>query len=127
VQWNIGYKLSETSNTTLQPSIIAYQQGTSLLLNGGLNIKYVLQEHSRYTNNQQDKAFYIGVFYRLRDAAYVTIRYDYDAFTFSAAYDINLSGLLPASHSVGGFEIAISYRGLLGKNQLSRKSSVRFM
>jgi type IX secretion system PorP/SprF family membrane protein len=127
VQWNIGYKLSETSNTTLQPSIIAYQQGTSLHLNGGLNVKYVLQEHSRYTNNQQDKAFYIGVFYRLRDAAYVTVRYDYDAFSFSAAYDVNLSGLIPASKSVGGFEIAIQYRGILGQNKLAKKSSVRFM
>lgn len=127
VQWNIGYKLSETSNTTLQPSIIAYQQGTSLLLNGGLNVKYVLEEHSRYTNNQNDKAFYIGVFYRLRDAAYATVRYDYDAFSFSVAYDINLSGLLPASKSVGGFEIAINYRGILNKNKLAKKSSVRFM
>jgi hypothetical protein len=90
-------------------------------------VKYVLEEHSRYTSNQQDKAFYIGIFYRLRDAAYVTLRYDYDAFTFSAAYDINLSGLLPASKSVGGFEIAIQYRGILGKNKLAKKSSVRFM
>jgi type IX secretion system PorP/SprF family membrane protein len=127
VQWNIGYKLSETSNTTLQPSIIAYQQGSSLLLNGGLNVKYVLEEHSRYTNNQQDKAFYIGVFYRFRDAAYVTIRYDYDAFTFSAAYDVNISGLTPASKSVGGFEIALQYKGIFGKNKLAKRSSVRFM
>jgi type IX secretion system PorP/SprF family membrane protein len=127
VQWNIGYHLSETSNTTLQPSIIAYQQGTSILLNGGCNIKYVLEEHSRYTNNQQDKAFYIGVFYRFRDAAYVTFRYDYDAFTFSAAYDVNISGLTPASKSVGGFEIAIQWKGILGKNKMAKRSSVRFM
>lgn len=127
VQWNIGYKLSETSNTTLQPAIIAYQQGSSLLLNGGLNIKYVLEEHSRYTNNQQDKAFYIGVFYRLRDAAYATIRYDYDAFSFAVAYDINISGLTPASKSVGGFEIALQWRGILGQNKLAKKSNVRFL
>jgi type IX secretion system PorP/SprF family membrane protein len=127
VQWNIGYKLSETSNTTLQPSLMAYQQGSSLLLNGGLNIKYVLEEHSRYTNNQQDKAFYVGFFYRFRDAAYVTVRYDYDAFSFSAAYDVNISGLTPASKSVGGFEIALQYRGIFGKNKLAKKSSVRFM
>jgi type IX secretion system PorP/SprF family membrane protein len=127
VQWNIGYHLSETSNTTLQPSIIAYQQGSSLLLNGGCNVKYVLEEHSRYTNNQNDKAFYIGAFYRFRDAAYVTIRYDYDAFAFSAAYDINISGLTPASKSVGGFEIAIHYRGWLNTSLNVKKSTVRFM
>lgn len=127
VQWNIDYKLSETSNTTLKPSIIAYQQGSSLLLNGGCNVKYVLEEHSRYTQAQQDKAFIIGVFYRFRDAAYLTIGYEYNGFQFSGAYDVNLSGLIPASKTVGGFELAVRWKGLLGKNKLSRRSSVRFM
>jgi len=127
VQWNIGYKLSETSNTTLMPSLIASQQGTSLLLNGGLNVKYVLEERSRYTTNQTDKAFYIGAFYRFRDAAFVTFRYDYMDFSFSAAYDINISGLTPATKTVGGFEFMLMYRGILGKNQNSKRSSVRFM
>jgi len=126
VQWNIGYKLSETSNTTLLPSIMAAQQGSSLLINGGLNVKYVLEERSRYTTHQTDKAFYIGVFYRFRDAAFVTFRYDYMDFTFSAAYDVNISGLSPASKTVGGFEISLMYRGILGKNQNAKRSSVRF-
>ncbi len=126
VQWNIGYKLSETSNTTLLPSLMVAQQGSSLLINGGVNVKYVLQEHSLYTNNQTDKAFYIGVFYRFRDAAFVTFRYDYASFSFSAAYDANLSALLPATKSVGGFEIALRYRGFLGKNLNSKRSTVRF-
>lgn len=127
VQWNIAYKLSETSNTTLMPSIMAAQQGTSILLNGGCNIKYVLEEHSRYTNFQTDKAFYIGVFYRFQDAAFVTFRYDYSYFSFSAAYDVTISRLTPATKSVGGFEIAITYRGLFGKNLNAKRSSIRFM
>jgi len=127
VQWNIAYKLSETSNTTLMPSLMAAQQGTSILLNGGLNVKYVLEEHSRYTNNQTDKAFYIGVFYRFRDAAFVTFRYDYSYFAFSLAYDVNISGLTPASKTVGGFELSIQYKGIFGKNKNAKRSSVRFM
>ncbi len=127
VQWNIGYKLSETSNTTLMPSLMAYQQGTSLLINGGLNVKYVLEERSRYTTNQTDKAFYIGVFYRFRDAAYATVRYDYKDFSGGVAYDINISGLTPASRSVGGFELFLQYRGILGGAQNAKRSSVRFM
>lgn len=126
VQWNIGYKLSETSNTTLLPSLIAYQQGSSLLLNGGLNVKYVLEEASRYTDNQQDKAVYFGVFYRFRDAIYVTFRYDFKEFSFGAAYDITASKLTPTSKSVGGFEIFLQYKGIF-KNKLSKKSSVRFL
>lgn len=127
VQWNIGYKLSETSNTTLMPSLMAYQQGSSLLINGGLNVKYVLEERSRYTTHQSDKAFYIGVFYRFRDAAYATIRYEYMDFSGGVAYDINISQLTPASKSVGGFELFLQYRGILGKNQNTKRSSVRFM
>lgn len=127
VQWNIGYKLSETSNTTLMPSLMAYQQGTSFLIDGGANVKYVLEEHSRYTNNQTDKAVYFGAFYRFRDAAYVTIRYEYSYFSGGLSYDINISGLTPASKSVGGFEINLTYRGMFGKNLNAKRSSVRFM
>ena len=127
VQWNIGYKLSETSNTTLLPSICAYQQGTSLLINGGLNVKYVLEEHSRYTTAQTDKSVYFGIFYRFRDAAFLTFRYDYSDFSFSIAYDINVSTLTPVSKTVGGFELMLAYKGILGKNKLAKRSSVRFM
>lgn len=127
LQWLVNYKLSETSNTTLQPSLNVAQQGTSLLLDGGLNVKYVLEERSRYTNNQSDKAMYIGLFYRLRDALFVTFRYDYMDFSGAIAYDINISGLTPASKTVGGFELMLAYKGFLGKNKLSRRTSVRFM
>lgn len=125
-QWNIGYKLSEGSNTTLLPSIQAYMQGGSFLINGGLNVRYVLEEASRYTDNQTDKAVAFGVFYRFRDALYVVFRYDYKEFSFGAAYDINASALTPVSKSVGGFEINLQYKGIF-KNKLSRKSSARFL
>lgn len=126
VQWNIGYKLSETSNTTLLPSLIAYQQGTSLLLNGGLNVKYVLEEASRYTDNQTDKAVFFGVFYRFRDAVYVTFRYEFKEFGFGAAYEVTASKLTPTSKSVGGFELYLQYRGIF-KNKNTKRASVRFL
>ncbi|MGQ0827313.1 MAG: PorP/SprF family type IX secretion system membrane protein [Bacteroidota bacterium] len=126
VHWNMNYKLSETSNTTLEPSLMAAQQGTSLLINGGCNVKYVLQEASRYTDHQQDKAVHFGVFYRFRDAAFVTLGLDYASFNFSVAYDINISGLTPASKSVGGIELRLQYRTYF-KNINAKRSSVRFM
>ena len=126
VQWNIGYKLSETSNTTLMPSIIAYQQGSSLLLNGGLNVKYVLEEASRYTSNQTDKAVYFGVFYRFRDAVYVTFRYEFKEFAFGAAYEVTASKLTPTSKSVGGFELFLQYNGIF-KNKQAKKARARFL
>jgi len=126
VQWNVGYKLSETSNTTLMPSLIAYQQGTSLLLNGGLNVKYVLEEASRYTDNQTDKSVYFGIFYRFRDAVYITFRYDIKMFSFGAAYDVTASKLTPTSKSVGGFEIFLQYKGIFANKQ-AKKAGARFL
>jgi len=127
VQWLVNYKLSETSNTTLQPSFLVNQQGSSLLLDAGLNAKYILKNHSHYTSNFYDEAVYIGLFYRLQDALFVTFRMDYSAFSASVAYDVNISGLTPASHSVGGFEIMLAYRGIFGNHKESKKESQRFM
>src|ERR1035437_8904361 len=126
-QWNINYKLSETSNTTLEPSIMASLQGSSLLINGGLNVKYVLEEHSHYTNHQMDKAVYFGAFYRFRDALWLTFRIDYSDFAFSFAYDTNISKLTPASKSVGGFEFMLLYKGVFGKNKNAKRSNTRFI
>lgn len=126
-QWLVNYKLSETSNTTLEPSLFAAQQGPTLHVIGGLNVKYVLEERSRYTTHQSDKSFRVGVFYRFRDAFYATFRYDYMDFYGAIAYDINVSGLTKASKTVGGFELMLGWKGLLGKNKTARRSSVRFM
>ena len=126
-QWNGSIHTSPTSNTTIEPSVMAASQGTTLLLDAGANVKYILTEHSHYTNNQSDQAIHFGVFYRLRDAMFVTARYDYGDFSGSVAYDVNVSGLTPASHSVGGFEIMLSYRGLYGKHRESKRTSTRFM
>jgi type IX secretion system PorP/SprF family membrane protein len=126
-QANINYKLHETSNTTLEPSILVAQQGTSLLLTGGVNVKYVLEERSRYTSHQSDKAFRIGAFYRFRDAFFLTLRFDYMDFSGALAYDVNVSGLTPASKTVGGFELMLMYKGVFGKNKNAKRSSARFM
>lgn len=124
--WNIHKKKSEGSNTTYEPSFMAALQGTSLLAIGGLNVKYVLEQGSRYTANQRDKAVHFGIFYRFRDAAFVTFGYDYIDFAFSVAYDINISGLIPASKSVGGFELRLQYKGFF-KNSTSKRGTQRFL
>lgn len=126
-QWNMAYRLSEGSNTTILPSLMVAQQGASLLINGGGNIKYVLQESSRYTSYQNYKAVYLGAFYRLRDAAYLAFRFDYSSFSFGVTYDVNISKLTPASKTVGAFEFMLQYRGAYGKHKRVKRSSTRFM
>ena len=126
-QLNMNYRLSEGSNTTLEPSFMFAHQGTTMLLNAGLSIKYVLSDHSHYTDNRQDKALHLGIYYRLKDAMFVAVRFDYGAFNFSLAYDVNLSPLTPTSHSVGGFELAILYKGIFGSRRESQRASLRFL
>ncbi len=127
VQWNMAYLLSRRSNTTILPSIMASMQGSSLLINGGANIRYVLQESSRYTNHQSYKAIYIGGFYRLRDAAYVTFRFDYGNLALALAYDVNISKLTPASKTIGAFEFMLQFKTSFGKYRRVKRNSTRFM
>lgn len=126
VQWNAAFKPSNGGFMVL-PSVMAAHQGSTLLINGGLNFKYVLGEASRYTSYHNYKAIYVGAFYRLRDAAYVTFRFDYGNFSFSFAYDVNMSKLAPASKTVGGFEFMLQYRGAFGKHKRIRHESIRFI
>jgi len=126
-QLNMAYKPSETSNITYLPSIMAAQQGTSLLINGGLNVKYILGEASRYTNYHNYKAVYLGAFYRFRDAAYITFRFDISNVSLGFAYDVNISKLTKVSKTVGGFEFMLQYRGAFGKHRRAKRESTRFM
>lgn len=126
VQWNAAFQ-PQNGGFTILPSVMAAHQGTTLLVNGGVNFKYVLGEASRYTNYHNYKAIYVGAFYRLRDAAYVTFRFDYSNFTFGFAYDVNISKLTPVSKTVGGFEFMLQFRGAFGKHKRIRRESIRFI
>lgn len=126
VQWNMCYKHDDRGNISILPSLMAAQQGTSLLINGGANVKIDLQESSRYTNYQNYKAVYFGAFYRFRDAAYLTFRFDLSNFSLALAYDVNISKLTPASKTVGAVEFMLQYRGAFGKYKRAKRASMRF-
>ena len=89
-------------------------------------MKYVLEEASRYTDNQTDKSVYFGVFYRFRDAVYVTFRYELKGFAAGAAYEVTASKLTPTTKSVGGFELFLQYNGVF-KNKHAKKAKARFL
>ena len=55
------------------------------------------------------KALHGGLWFRNRDAAYLTLGMDYQQLFVGISYDINVSKLVPASNLRGGFEIAIRY------------------
>ncbi len=126
-QWNMAYKLGYNSNAVLLPSLLVSKQGGTLLINGGTNIKYLLQERSKYTGYHSERSITLGAFYRYKDAAFLNLRLDYEDFAFAVAYDINISDLTPVSKSIGGFELMLQYRGMYGFNKNKKRSSIKFM
>lgn len=85
--------------------------GASLMLQGtfrellvGSDVRYRLDSNSYSPVN-----LYAGVWFRTRDAGYVTAGIDYKNWHVHLAYDINLSTLKVASQGRGGIEIAVIY------------------
>lgn len=70
----------------------------------GSSVKYTLV--NRLGNY---KALYAGLWYRVKDASYITVGMDFQDWFAGISYDINLSKLIPASSARGGLEIAIRY------------------
>ncbi len=63
-----------------------------------------------------------GLFVRWDDAIIPVIKVDYTRFSFAFSYDVNISRLKPASMSRGGFEISLSYTGLIDRDRSTLNS-----
>ncbi len=70
----------------------------------GSRVKYTL-----VNRNGIYKALYGGIFYRNKDASYLSAGLDYNNWFVGLSYDINISKLTPASQVRGGFELAVRY------------------
>lgn len=70
----------------------------------GSSVKYTLVNRLG-----EYRALYGGLFYRNRDAAYISAGMDYQAWFVGVSYDFNFSKLVPASRTRGGIEIAVRY------------------
>ena len=64
-----------------------------------------------------------GLFVRWEDAIIPVIKMDYSGFSFAFSYDVNTSKLRPASLGQGGFELSVSYTGLLNRASRSTLNS----
>jgi len=88
----------------LVPAIQFSWQGVYREFLIGSSLKYTL------VNQLNDyKAFYAGLWYRNRDAGYLSVGMDYNQWFAGISYDINFSKLVPASRARGGIEIAVRY------------------
>jgi len=86
------------------PQLLWSAQGTYReLVLGGFGRYNLVDELGLY------RAFSLGLFARTKDAGTVVAAMDYDDWRVGLSYDINLSGLTPASNNRGGIELSVIY------------------
>jgi type IX secretion system PorP/SprF family membrane protein len=91
-----------SDNIDLLPSWLYEKQNTFSEAIIGMNAKYIIDP-------EENTNFYLGLFVRFDDAFIPMVSMDYANFTLGISYDINTSGLKPASNSQGGLEISLCY------------------
>ena len=96
--------LDITSEIDVLPSLFYMKQGKYFEFIIGSLGKYTLSEGAG--NNQ---SVYAGLFYRSKDAGYLTVGYEINNWNFGLSYDINLSSLRQASNGRGGIELSAIY------------------
>jgi len=92
---------------TIIPNFLVLVQGPSKEFDLGCDFKTALGSDARTSNT----AIHFGVQYRgVLDAIIASSRIDFKGFSCGLSYDINVSKLLPASHTIGAPEIALIYQ-----------------
>ncbi|MEN9002501.1 MAG: PorP/SprF family type IX secretion system membrane protein, partial [Flavobacteriales bacterium] len=86
------------------PAAFYMQQGRYFEFIVGARGKYILSE-----SVGARQSAYLGVFFRTKDAGFITAEYDYNNWHFGLSYDINLSSLRQASNGRGGIELSAIY------------------
>ena len=90
---------------SIDNSIFFIQQGTHREVLLGAKIKYLLADLI-----DLKRAIWTGVYYRNKDAIFITGGFEFNQWQAGISYDINLSTLIPASRLRGGFEMALIYK-----------------
>jgi type IX secretion system PorP/SprF family membrane protein len=78
----------------------------------GVYREFLIGARAKYTlinRLGEYRALYGGIFYRNKDAAFLSVGMDYQNWFVGMSYDINFSTLVPASRLRGGFELSVRY------------------
>ena len=99
-----GLSMPLSSGTSLMPSILFQQQGEFRELLFGSDVQFDLENKIGFQNN-----VFAGMHYRSTDALIVLTGMTYNNIRVGVSYDVNISGLKPASRNRGGFEFSLAY------------------
>lgn len=84
----------------VQPMLQFMTQAKFREMDLGGTVRYILLDRFDYLRTIQ-----AGLFWRAADAGYLFVGSEYDDWTVGLSYDVNLSGLVPASRNRGGIEL----------------------
>ena len=99
---NADYKVTEEID--IMPGLLFMSQGKFKEFDIGSNVRYRLKDEQGIY-----RAVYAGLWLRNQDAGYIVAGMNYDDWNVGISYDVNLSGLKPASNLRGGFEVSVIY------------------
>lgn len=111
MKMHIGIKGSKIA---FEPIVAYMKQGGLSEIDFGMLARYKLKSGSEHTTLSSESAITFGACYRLKDALYPIIGYEFGNYGIGISYDINLSSLTPYSQSKGGFEIVLKIRDVMG-------------
>lgn len=118
---HVGGEFMVNDKVGIVPALLYMKQGPAFEVNAGTSLKFKLQK-----SRSAKQAFYLGGAVRLAghyesallsDAAILSTRFDFNSMSLGLSYDINVSGLSPASNSNGAFELSLMYKICKGKGR----------
>lgn len=113
------------SRISLAPGFMLAFQGPSKEILFGTNVRYRLQEDSKYTGFISGASLSLGTWYRNNDAVVFTTLIQFSGYALGFSYDLNISDLSQASDGKGGFEL--SFRYVYPNGATSKAGTTRFL
>ena len=101
-QVNAAYQLSE--KVLIKPGIQFSNQGMYYSVNFGGIVEYDLSKTIYFK-----QMIFAGAYFRAVDSGDLIVGLNYEDWKVGVSYDINYSGLVPASNYRGGVELAVIY------------------
>lgn len=110
IVFHTGSQFNATRKIHVYPGICFMSQGKYKEVDIGTLTKFI-----KVPTEANYLALSLGLFYRMNDALNFVAGIDYRDVSVGVSYDVNLSTLVPASHSMGGLEISLIY--IMNKNK----------
>lgn len=104
MSWQIDVEYQMTNKLKLQPGVQVSKQGKFNAINFGALIDYNISRTKYFK-----QTIFAGAYFRAVDSGDLILGLNYDRVKAAISYDINYSGLTPASNYRGGIELAIIY------------------